>query len=163
MTNVATKGALYSGDILLGVGKLDKAIKIRLGTGGNLIATSSMSLTSYVLPGQAVVYDAFLNVLTPSTGATKTLLVGTSGTPAGFLSAIAVGTSGIVLPVVAAGTSGVGTYGTFMVTQTTGNAPVQKTYASDSTASRTLTFTPASTDWIAFAADLYLYVTDLTQ
>lgn len=162
MANLLTKGPALVGDILLANAKIDKAVRIRLGTGGFAIASSSQTLTSFVLPTQAIVYDIFLNVFTPSTGATKTLLVGTSGTQAGFLSAISVGSSGIVLPVVAAGTSGAGTYGTFMTTQTTGPSPVQRSYASDSNASRTLGFTPASTDWIAFAADLYLSYIDLT-
>lgn len=160
--NVLTKGAAAVGDILLFGSKLDKAVRVRLGTGGAAIASSSMSLTPYVLPAQAIVYDAFLNVLTPSTGGTKTLLVGTSGTPAGFLNGVNVGTSGIALPVIAAGTSAGGTYGSLLTVFTTGNSQAQKTYASDSNASRTVTFTPNSTDWVAFAADLYLFLTDLT-
>lgn len=163
MSNRLTKGPALVGDILLDVAKLDKAVRIRLGTGGNLIAGSSYVQSSYVLPAQAVVYDAFLNVLVASTGATKTLLVGTSGTPAGFLSAISAATTGIQLPAIAAGTSGAGTYGSFFTVFTTGPAPVQKTYASDSNASRTVGFTPGSTDWALFQADLYLFLTDLTQ
>lgn len=163
MANLASKGSVLVGDILLAGSKLDKSVRIRLGTGGAAIASSSLNMTAFVLPAQAIVYDAFLNVLTPSTGTTKTLLAGTSATQAGFLSGISVGTSGIVLPVVAAGTSGAGTYGSFLVTFTTGNAPVQKSYASDANASRTIGFTPGSTDWVAFAADLYLSFIDLTQ
>lgn len=162
MSNVLTKGAALVGDILLANAKVDKAVRIRLGTGGVALSGSSQVMTTFILPAQAIVYDAFLNVLVASTGTTKTLLVGTSGTQAGFLSAISVSTTGIVLPVVAAGTSGVGTYGTLFVTQTTGNSPVQKSYASDSNASRTIGFTPASTDWTLFSADLFLSFIDLT-
>lgn len=162
MTNTLSKGQVTLGDVLLAGSKLDKAVRIRLGTGGVAVSGSSYIQSSFVLPAQAIVYDAFLNVLVGSTGATKTLLVGTSGTPAGFLTGIGAGTTGIVLPVVAAGTSGAGTYGTFMTTQTTGNAPVQKSYASDSNASRTIGWTPGSTDWALFSADLYLSFIDLT-
>lgn len=162
MSNLASKGTVLVGDILLAGAKLDKAIRIRIGSGGVAVGTSFSSL-GVSLPAQAVVYDVFLNVLTPSTGATKTLLFGTSASPSGFLNGLAAGSSGIVLPVVAAGTSGAGTYGSLLTTQTTGNAPVQKSYASDANASKLLGFTPNSSEWIAFSADLYLCVLDLTQ
>lgn len=162
MSNLASKGTILAGDLLLAGSKLDKAVRIRIGTGGVLISGSSFVSLGINLPAQAIVYDAFLNVLTPSTGATKTLLFGTSSTPAGFLNGLSVGSSGVILPVVAAGTSGAGTYGTLLTTQTTGNAPVQKSYASDSTSSRGLGYTPNSTDWAAFSADLYLCIVDLT-
>lgn len=163
MSNRLTKGEALVGDVLLDIAKLEKAMKFRIGTGGVAISGSSFVPMNINLPAQAVVYDAFVNVITPSTGATKTLLVGTSGTKAGFLNGLSVATSGIQLPVIAAGTSGAGTYGTLLTTFTTGNAPVQKSYASDANASLGLGFTPNSTDWIAFSADLYLLYIDLTQ
>lgn len=162
MSNLVTKGAVLAGDILLAGAKLTKAVKIRIGTGGIAVGTSFSSL-GLSLTAQMVVYDVFLNVLTPSTGGTKTLSFGTSASPTGFLTGIGAGTSGLVLPVVAAGTSGAGTYGTLLTTQTTGNSPVQKTYGSDANASKLLGFTPNSSDWVAFSADLYLCVLDLTQ
>lgn len=165
MTNRLTKGAALVGDILLDGAKLPKKVRIRIGVGGVAISASSYVNTTYVLPSQAVVYDAFLNVLVASTGGTKTISVGTSGTPLGFLSGIGAGTTGLSLPVIAAGTSGAGTYGSLLFAYTTGNAPVQKSYASDASASRTIGVTPGSTDWVGgvFSADLYLEVVDLTQ
>jgi hypothetical protein len=159
--HVVSKGTIDAGDVLLKGAKLDKAVVVRLGSGGTAPGTSA-TITSFVLPAQAVVYDAFLNVITPSTGATKTVSVGTSGTPTGFLTGIDVSTTGLKLPVVAGGTSGAGTYGSLFLTFTTGNAPVTKSYASDVSASRTISFTPNSSEWVAFAADLYLSYIDLT-
>lgn len=163
--NLNTKGTVTAGDVLLKIGKLDKNVLVaRIGVGGVAIATTSMHVTPYVLPAQAVVYDAFLNVLVPSTGGTKTLSVGTSATPLGFINGLSVASSGLALPFVAAGTSASGNYGSLLTAFTTGNNQALKTYASDANASKTITFTPGSTDWVGglFSADLYLSIVDLT-
>lgn len=174
MPNRLSGDVIIAGDALLSVAKLDKAIRIRVGVGGVPITSSSEnSLASSpfgLLPAQAVVYDAFLNVLVASTGGTKTMGVGLATTSAGgnrigFLTAAPVGSTGIVLGIVAAGTSGSGTYGAFLTAFTTGNAPVQKYFATDSVVTKTLSVTPNSTDWIGgvFSADLYICYTDLTR
>jgi len=180
--NKATKGTLEVGDVLLDNAKLDKAIKIRLGVGGVTPGTSTTVISGPfgTLPSQAVVYDCFVNVLAASTGATKTMTVGTTGTPAGFLNGIDCSSTGIARPVITAATSGPGTGGLFMKSTTYGSllmqftsgstaagdngVAIQKTYPSDSNASLGLCFTPGSTEWSgAFKADLYLFLTDLTK
>ena len=168
--NRLTEGTALVGDVLLDNAKLDKSIKIRIGTGGTAVGTSETTVTSpyAVLPAQAAVYDVFLNVLTASTGATKTIGIGllstsSGGNRTGFLAAASVASTGLVLGTVATGTSGAGTYGAFLTTQTTGNAPVQKTFSSDSITAKTLSFTPNSSEWIAFSADLYVCYVDVTR
>lgn len=181
--NLVTKGTVFAGDVLLGGRKLDKWFIFRLGTGGNVIAGSSYSPITLgplaQLPSQVLVFDAFLNVLVASTGTTKTLLVGTSGTPGGFLNGISVGTTGIVRPFITTATSGGNTggfmlvssvYGTLLMSFSSGSTAagdagfcLPKTYPSDSNASRGLGFVPGSTDWTLFQADLYLSLVDITQ
>lgn len=163
--NNLTKGTATVGDVLLAVGKLDKNIKVaRIGTGGVAVGTTA-TITTFVLPSQAIVYDAFLNVISASTGTTKTISVGTSGTPTGFINGLSVASSGLALPFICAGTSATGNYGSLLTAFTTGNNQALKTYASDSNASRTISITPNSSDWVGgtFAADLYLAIVDMTQ
>lgn len=191
--NVLTKGTALVGDILLtqseGSTATKKIIKehiIRLGAGGTQ-PTSSETATVFTLPGQAVLYDAYINVLAASTGATKTLNVGllassAGGNNAGFLLGISAASSGLAYPSVSTATSGAGTGARFYTTNTwgaflsvfssgsTGNATnadigyyQQKVFLSDSVTAKTVTFTPATTDWIGlFKADLVLSYVDLT-
>lgn len=181
--NRGTKDALLCGDLLMDVAKLDKAYKVRLGTGGVAVGSTQTVVTGpfATLPAQALVYDVFVNVLTASTGTTKTLSVGTSGTGTGFLNSVDVSTTGIVRGLISAATSGPGTgglflksttYGSLLMTFTSGSTAagdngvaIQKTYPSDSNASRGLTFTPNSSDWVGgtFSADLLIFYTDLTR
>lgn len=173
MPNRLTGDTAIFGDVLLANAKLDKGFRIRLGVGGVAITSSSeQALTGpfAALPAQAVINDCFLNVLVGATGGTKSISVGllstsSGGNRSGFLSAAPVGTTGLSLGFVAAGTSGGGTYGAFLSISTTGNAPVQREFASDSVTAKTLSITPGSTDWIGgvFSADLYVYYTDLTR
>lgn len=158
------------GDILLDIAKIDKAIRLRLGPGGVAVGTSEVALTGPygILPAQALVLDVYVNVLVASTGTTKTLNLGllaasSGGNRSGFLSAIDVSTTGLKAAIVAAGTSGAGTYGVFLTTQTTGNAPVQKSFASDSVTAKTLSYTPNSSDWLLFTADVFICYVDFTR
>lgn len=158
------------GDVLLDIGKLDKAIRIRLGSGGVAVGTSEVALTGPygILPAQALVLDVYVNVLVASTGTTKTLNLGllaasSGGSRTGFLNSVDVSTTGLKAAIVAGGTSGGGTYGAFLTTQTTGNAPVQKSFASDSVTAKTLSYTPNSSDWALFSADVYICYVDFTR
>lgn len=173
-----TKGTALVGDLLLDGAKLEKVVKIRLGTGGTATGTSQ-TVTPYVLPTQAEIYYAFVNILTASTGATKTFSVGTSGTASGFLLSVSAASTGLVRPNITTATSGGNTGGFMLVSNTFGSLLMSfssgstavgdagfnltKTYLSDSNASRTITFTPNSSEWSAFSADLYIVLTDVTR
>lgn len=169
--NRLSTGPVLVGDAFIDRGKLEKCIKLRVGPGGTLISGSSeFALTGpeAVLPAQGIVIDVYVNVLVASTGGTKTFSLGllstsSGGNRTGFLNSINAAATGLQLPVIAVGTSGAGTYGTFLSTFSTGNAPAQKSFAIDSVLAKTLSFTPNSTDWALFTADIYLCYVDITK
>jgi len=169
--NRLSEGPVIVGDILFDRGKIDKCIRVRIGSGGTAISSSSETTITgpeAVLPAQAIVLDVYVNVLVASTGSTKTFGFGllnssAGGNRIGFLTGISAAATGLQLPVIAVGTSGAGTYGVFLSVFSTGNAPAQKSFATDSVTAKTLTFTPNSTDWVLFSADVYICYVDLTK
>lgn len=173
------------GDVLLPWAKVSKWWIVRVGSGGVAPSSSEGTVTGAYsqLPSQAVVVDVFANVLTASTGATKTFSFGllstsSGGSRTGFMSSVSAATTGIVRPTATAATSGPGTggmiyatntYGSFLSQFTSGSTAagdpglfIKKNFASDSVTAKTFSFTPDSTDWIAFSADVYVKVVDLT-
>ncbi len=198
MSNLVSGQQVIVGDLLLNVGKLNKYLKVRLGTGGSVLAGSSEINTTVKIPDKCLIVDAFLEVLTPSTGATKTVRVGllstsSGGNGAGFLKDVSVGSSGTVRGAILTATSGGNTGGTMLVSATlgtylatfssgstgvgdpgfylpgftaatsgAGTVPIGA-FRGDSVTAKSITWTPGSTDWVAFKANLYIGVVDLVK
>lgn len=195
MANRVTGQAALAGYYSLdnGGGAMPHYFRYRIGTGGTPISGSSeFVLTAAAgnapgcpkVPTQGVIVDAFINVLTASTGATKTLSVGllstsSGGAVAGILNGISVASTGLVRPAITAATSGPGTGGLFFVTNTFGSFLstftsgstaagdpglfARRNFATDSVTAKSLSATPGSTDWVALKVDLYIGVVDITR
>ena len=168
------------GDVLFDRGKFEKFIKVaRLGVGGTT-AGASETATAFLFPAQGLVYDAFVNVITPvistSAGAIEInlglLAASSGGNASGFLAGLAVNSSGVKAPTLTAATSGIntGTYGAFLATNqgtaTTTAIPmaIQKTFILDSVAAKTLSWTPStsSSGWSLVKIDVYVAFVDIT-
>ena len=146
----ANRSALVRRDLVIPLNFAD-------GTGTN---TTKLTLpaSSIVIPNPKIYVRT-----AEATGTTKTLEVGVTGTAAGFINGLSAASTGMVAPTL---TNAAVTLGSllFVYGGATSTAPVREEHIVSTAVA--VTWTPGSTDWANFDADLILPVyifADLTQ
>ena len=171
--NRQTEGCLLVSDLSID-GAAHKTLRVNITSVG-----TSETDTRRDLPAKCVVHDVALVVITPSTGATKTLNVGllasSSGDADGFAVGLSVASSGVVVPAVQTSTSGTAgrfvtgaTYGFLLAVVTSGSTVAadnglfaRKVHSVNTLPARSITVTPNSSEWVNFKAVLLIDYTEL--
>jgi hypothetical protein len=127
------------------------------GTGTNT-TTFTIPANSFVMPNPSVYIRT-----AESTGGTKTFKVGITGTAGAFINGLSSATGGMVQPTLTFGSVTLGT-SLFVYGGTGSTAPVPQPYLAGTAIA--VTWTPGSTDWAQFDADLIISIAqfvDLTN
>lgn len=123
----------------------------------NFADGTGTNTTPITLPAGAIVFPyPIVNIRTAeATGATKTFSVGITGTAAAFINGMSSASTGVFIPALTFGAVTMGT-SLFQYSGTGSTAPVPSQYIAS--AAIAVTWTPGSTDWANFDADLIIPV-----